>query len=626
MQAFYLKNSEGSYLSAITSKEHYGREQYGKLCVASEGHGAARLIAFCLNRYPGILFLFSEDGDLPLLLGDRPFASKIFPVGIEGGFSPHTVSLYDLQDHSWISIPPLSTEADLGGLRVSYGLHLCRMVDKKLSWEEMTLEVAEYNNISANLKDYFLYLNEIFDRLPGLQFVKRILESRCANDFKIDIMNMYYPFMGIKDLNQISYEMQNSLDFRKDFVEVFCDDYWVKNALNPLLDWQENRQGRQVIECNQVFDVLQKHFIKHEFSSFTHAVNCAYRRIIEPRKRTCVVTTVRNEGTSILEWLAWHRKLGFEHFFVFSNNNDDGSDALLQSLAEANVITWIKNEMGNDVRPQAKVCNYTFSSLPEILDYEWALLLDVDEFLSINRDSFKNIHDLLKWIERNEVDAVGFNWQYTCSSNLMDYKKDFVTKRIQYFINEEVIGLANNLIKSMSKPRYMISSGAHYAVWSSKYHATYRLIQGDIHRFAHNSGNYSDDPMWADHNHRGIANVIHYHFKSAKEFLLRLYRGDVLDAYSDSPVDIGLFKEHTIDTFNQQHMKYGAKILDNYLFKEYELQEIVDQLLSLPNVDQAYQQILRITDERVTNMLNFMLKNQEQLGHNAKQLLKFIQD
>ena len=51
-------------------------------------------------------------------------------------------------------------------------------------------------------------------------------------------------------------------------------------------------------------------------------------------------STVRNEGPYLLEWIAWHQVLGVTDFLVYSNDCDDGSDLLLNRLAEhgANVV------------------------------------------------------------------------------------------------------------------------------------------------------------------------------------------------------------------------------------------------------------------------------------------------
>ena len=49
--------------------------------------------------------------------------------------------------------------------------------------------------------------------------------------------------------------------------------------------------------------------------------------------RSLAILTVKNEAAFLLEWLAHHRAVGFTDFLVFSNDCDDGTDAMLERLA-----------------------------------------------------------------------------------------------------------------------------------------------------------------------------------------------------------------------------------------------------------------------------------------------------
>ncbi|MDI2090789.1 glycosyltransferase family 2 protein [Commensalibacter oyaizuii] len=621
MQFFYLKNAYDGYLYVATDKKYNGQ-----LCVSSESdqENFSRLIGFCLYEHPSLLFLCAEKENTLLRLSDRAFVSTAFPVGIEGGIFAHTISLYDLQDHSWLSIPPIGVSGFVEKQEVNR-VYLCGLARQKVDWEAIKLQDINVGDVPFFIQKLASCYEQLFSSQPNIDSIKKVMNAPYDNDIKRNVINAFYPLMGVKELDEIVNQLRHSPDFKRQFLETFGDDFWIQHALSPLLSWETDKHNRSIIVCDQKYDHLDQYFKEREFSSITHAINCSYRRTITPKKKACVVTTIRNEGISILEWIAWYKKLGFEHFFIFSNNNDDGSDELLRSLAEAGEITWLQNEMGEGVRPQAKVCKYAFSALPEVLDYEWCLVLDIDEFLSINRDLFQNIKDLLRWIERNNVDAVGFNWQYTSSSKIHDLKQ-LVTQRVKYFVSSNTIGAANCLIKSMSKPRYMISAADHCAIWSHKYHAVYRLIQGDIHRYAHNQGGYTDDPIWADYNHRGVANVIHYHYKSASEFLLRLYRGNALDAFSEKNISLEMFNDNLIETFVRQHMQTDEPISENFLYTQYELHEIIEELLKLPNVRKAYYNILRITELRVNQMMGFMYQHKGSLGDKALKLLEYAEE
>ena len=59
--------------------------------------------------------------------------------------------------------------------------------------------------------------------------------------------------------------------------------------------------------------------------------------------RFLAITTVKNEAAFVLEWLAHHRAVGFTDFLVFSNDCTDGTDALLDRLAELGHLTHVRN-------------------------------------------------------------------------------------------------------------------------------------------------------------------------------------------------------------------------------------------------------------------------------------------
>jgi len=54
--------------------------------------------------------------------------------------------------------------------------------------------------------------------------------------------------------------------------------------------------------------------------------------------RRVIVTTMKNEGPFILEWLAYHRAIGFDDFLVYTNDCTDGTDTMLQMLERKGIV------------------------------------------------------------------------------------------------------------------------------------------------------------------------------------------------------------------------------------------------------------------------------------------------
>ncbi|WP_264820651.1 glycosyltransferase family 2 protein, partial [Acetobacter pomorum] len=153
----------------------------------------------------------------------------------------------------------------------------------------------------------------------------------------------------------------------------------------------------------------------HPEMSITELLLHFARRSISPNKSCCVVTTVRNEGIYIIEWIAHYLSLGFESIFIYSNDNSDGSDDLLYYLQSKGIIKLIKNEVSAGSDAQSKAYSDALMFNNDILDYAWCLFVDMDEFIVVNTDRFNNIKSFLLWHEQKEVDAICINWTYVGS-------------------------------------------------------------------------------------------------------------------------------------------------------------------------------------------------------------------
>ena len=62
------------------------------------------------------------------------------------------------------------------------------------------------------------------------------------------------------------------------------------------------------------------------------------------------VTTQKNEGAFLLEWIAYHKVIGFSDIVVLSNDCEDGSDELLDQLAENGELIHVRNDGPYDDR------------------------------------------------------------------------------------------------------------------------------------------------------------------------------------------------------------------------------------------------------------------------------------
>jgi hypothetical protein len=125
----------------------------------------------------------------------------------------------------------------------------------------------------------------------------------------------------------------------------------------------------------------------------------------------CILATARNEGAYLTEWIAHHRAIGFEHIFLYTNDNTDGSDDLLRLLADAGIISWFRNQVQPDTLPQHRAYGHALSVMPDILDYRWTMIVDIDEFAAFDTRTFHSMPDYILWQEQRRADAIALSWK-----------------------------------------------------------------------------------------------------------------------------------------------------------------------------------------------------------------------
>ncbi|MGB3146857.1 MAG: glycosyltransferase family 2 protein [Paracoccaceae bacterium] len=99
---------------------------------------------------------------------------------------------------------------------------------------------------------------------------------------------------------------------------------------------------------------------------------------------TCIVTTMKNEGAFILDWLAYHRAIGVEDVLVYSNDCDDGTDRLLDLLAERGHVQHRANpyEAMPGLKPQHAALQAAEGE-ECVRQADWIICMDVDEYINI---------------------------------------------------------------------------------------------------------------------------------------------------------------------------------------------------------------------------------------------------
>ena len=140
--------------------------------------------------------------------------------------------------------------------------------------------------------------------------------------------------------------------------------------------------------------------------------------------RILAILGVKNEGAFLLEWLAHHRACGFTDFLVYSNDCDDGTDAMLDRLAAIGMLTHVRNDGPHPEGPQWAMLKAA-DKPPLKQAADWLLFCDIDEFVNIHVGAHR-VADLLSALP--EATAISLTWRMFGNAGVIEYQDNPVTE------------------------------------------------------------------------------------------------------------------------------------------------------------------------------------------------------
>lgn len=154
--------------------------------------------------------------------------------------------------------------------------------------------------------------------------------------------------------------------------------------------------------------------------------------------RTCIVTTMKNEGPFILEWLAWHRAIGVNDVLVYTNDCTDGTDTLLSLLQDKGLVQHRANpwKPGGALKPQHAALQAAESE-PIVQDAGWVVCMDVDEFINIKLGDGR-LPTLYAAMETALPGAnmISMTWRLFGNADVQEYRDAFVTDQFSLCAQE----------------------------------------------------------------------------------------------------------------------------------------------------------------------------------------------
>lgn len=240
---------------------------------------------------------------------------------------------------------------------------------------------------------------------------------------------------------------------------------------------------------------------------------------IRPAHRAAVVGTMRDDGIYTLEWIAYHLALGFERIFVYTNDNADGSDALLRVLSSHDVITLIESETSGKVPPEVKAYEHSIHLLQDLRAFEWVLYADSDEYFVPAPHFGNSVMNVLAALEEQFPErlpsCVCYAWLWFVSEMAYQRTPGLLIERFQHarhhWITKALVRLQD--VTSMRHEHFPDVKAGGFLVDSA-----FDLLPLDV------------TEIWRRRNPQYAGGrVNHYWPKSFEEFAIKKARGRALD-------------------------------------------------------------------------------------------------
>ena len=254
-----------------------------------------------------------------------------------------------------------------------------------------------------------------------------------------------------------------------------------------------------------------------------------------------LVTTMRNEGPHLLEWIAHHRAAGVNDFLVYTNDCDDGTEALLELLPD---VTHVPLEDGKKP-PQWRALKAAWDH-PLVVNADWILCIDCDEFVNLS-SGLKSIPDLTF---KADADMVLLPWRLFGHAGHASMSDDATTERFTRAAPENLLYPAiGSYFKSLFRRDGPFRQlGVHRPKQKNpERHGLPRVVDGSGVLVPDSvTTNEGQIMLWGKPIARDLVQLNHYSVRSAAEFMLKRGRG--LPNHQQKQIDLTYWVERNFNT------------------------------------------------------------------------------
>ena len=170
--------------------------------------------------------------------------------------------------------------------------------------------------------------------------------------------------------------------------------------------------------------------------------------------KIALCTMGKQENLYVKEFITYYKEIGVDQIYIYDDNdykNEKFADII--NPLKIKYVNIINNTKYNINHSQSKAFTSCYNSYKK--KYDWFIMVDLDEYLIIKKDTLKNY--LSKRIFK-KCDFISFNWVIPTDNNLLHYDNRSLFKRfpgpykINKFVKTIIRGNIDNLTYSVHSP------------------------------------------------------------------------------------------------------------------------------------------------------------------------------
>ena len=231
-----------------------------------------------------------------------------------------------------------------------------------------------------------------------------------------------------------------------------------------------------------------------------------YQNKNQKNLKIALCTMGKKENLYIREYIDYYLKLGVDHLFIYDNNSPNTEKIIdcIESSYKNKVSVYETNS--KNITNQARAFTDCYQN--HKYEYDWFLMLDIDEYLFIVNDSLKN------YLNRSifdKCDIINFHWALATDNNLVYYDKRTLFERFKgpyvnsIFVKSIIRGNITNLTYAVHSPK--ISPERNITCDNEGKRLNYSILEIE-----------GVSPISVKK-----AYIIHFRYKSTEEFITECY-------------------------------------------------------------------------------------------------------